>query len=57
MEQFSLEKYLKNPNRKIVTRNRREVRIVCTDANCKDGTILTLVRTDDSSDKFFCYNL
>lgn len=52
MEQFSLEKYLANPERKIVTRDRREVRIVCTNANCKDGTILALVRTDDSSDKF-----
>lgn len=31
MEQFSLEKYLKNPNRKIVTRGGKSVRIVCAD--------------------------
>lgn len=31
MEQFSLEKYLKNPNRKVITRDGRNVRIVCTD--------------------------
>lgn len=31
MEQFSLEKYLENPNRKVVTRDGRSVRIVCTD--------------------------
>ena len=36
MEQFSLEKYLENPNRKVVTRDGRKVRIICTDAkgNC-----------------------
>ena len=31
MEQFNLEKYLKNPYRKVVTRGGRAVRIVCTD--------------------------
>lgn len=31
MRQFDLDKYLKNPNRKIVTRDGRSVRIVCTD--------------------------
>lgn len=31
MEQFSLEKYMENPNRKVVTRDGRSVRIVCTD--------------------------
>lgn len=29
MEQFSLEKYLENPNRKVVTRDGRPARIVC----------------------------
>ena len=31
MEQFSLEKYLANPERKIVTRDGKRVRIICTD--------------------------
>ena len=31
MEQFSLEKYLANPSRKVVTRDGINVRIVCTD--------------------------
>lgn len=31
MEQFNLQTYLKNPNRGIVTRDGRNVRIVCTD--------------------------
>ena len=30
MEQFSLEKYLANPSRKIVTRDGRPVKIICT---------------------------
>ena len=32
MKPFSLEEYLKNPKRKVVTRNGRSARIICTDA-------------------------
>ena len=31
MEQFSLEKYLANPSRKVVTGDGRNARIICTD--------------------------
>ena len=31
MKPFSLEEYLKNPSRKVVTRDGRDVRIICTD--------------------------
>ena len=31
MKEFSLEEYLKNPERKVVTRDGRKVRIICTD--------------------------
>lgn len=41
MEQFSLEKYLENPKRKVVTRDGRDVRILCTDR--KDGTKYCIV--------------
>lgn len=34
MKQFSLEEYLKNPQRKIVTREGLPVRIICTDKIC-----------------------
>lgn len=30
MKQFNLEEYLKNPSRKVVTRNGKEVKIYCT---------------------------
>ena len=33
MKPFSLEEYLKNPKRKIVTRSGKDVRIICTDFN------------------------
>ena len=31
MKRFNLEEYLKNPSRKVVTRDGRDVRIICTD--------------------------
>ena len=31
MKEFNLDEYLKNPSQKVVTRDGREVRIVCTD--------------------------
>lgn len=33
MKQFDLQEYLTNPSRKVVTRNGRDVRILCIDAN------------------------
>ena len=33
MKKFDLQEYLTNPSRKIVTRDGRSVRILCTDAN------------------------
>lgn len=32
MKQFNLEEYLKNPNKKVITRDGRNARIICTDA-------------------------
>ena len=45
MEQFSLEEYLANPSRKVVTRNGRNVRIVCTDKRDLDFPIVALIET------------
>ena len=44
MEQFSLEKYLANPSRKVVTRDGRKVRILCTDREDLDFPIITLIK-------------
>ena len=32
MKQFNLEEYLKNPAKKVITRDSRNARIICTDA-------------------------
>jgi len=34
MKQFNLETYLNNPNKKVVTRDGRPVRIICTNREC-----------------------
>lgn len=47
MKQFSLEEYLKNPNRKVVTRDGRNVRIICTDAKLESIPILALAEQGD----------
>ena len=49
MEQFSLEKYLANPSRKVVTRNGRNVRIISTDMNSKNYPIVALVKLSDNT--------
>lgn len=54
MKQFNLEEYLKNPGRKIVTRNGEDVRIICTDRmhlfNNERYPIIALVKKPDGSE-------
>ena len=53
MKQFNLEEYLQNPSRKIVTRDGRNVRILCTNAK-GDYPIVALIATLDGSIEFVC---
>ena len=53
MRPFNLEEYLKNPSRKIVTRDGRNVRVLCTDAK-GDYPIVALIATLDGSIEFVC---
>ena len=46
MKQFSLVKYLNNPNRKVVTRAGRKVRIICTDREDSIYPIVALIKDD-----------
>lgn len=46
MKQFSLVKYLNNPNRKVVTRAGRKVRIICTDREDSIYPIIALIKDD-----------
>ena len=43
MKQFSLDEYLKNPSRKVVTREGKNVRIVCTDKKGNDYPVVALI--------------
>ena len=49
MKQFSLDEFKKNPSRKIVTRDRRAVRIICTDFQSKKP-IIGLVKIDENEE-------
>ena len=43
MKPFSIGEYLKNPNRDLITRDGRKVRIICTDRKDADYPIVVLV--------------
>ena len=46
MKEFNLDEYLKNPSQKVVTRDGREVRIICTDAK-NEFPIVALIFNDN----------
>ena len=46
MKAFSLEEYLKNPSMKVITRNGRKVRIICTDRRSENYPIVSLIETE-----------
>ena len=43
MEKFNLKEYLKNPSRRIVTRDGRNARIICTDKKGFEYPIVALI--------------
>ena len=47
MEKFSLDEYLKNPSRKVVTRDGCPVRILCTDKKSYNEQIVGLIMGDN----------
>lgn len=49
MKQFNLEEYLKNPTKKVITRDGNSVRILCTDAK-GNFPIIALVETYNGSE-------
>lgn len=55
MKQFSLDEYLKNPTRPIVTRDGRSVRIICTDKADRDFPVIALITTNQKSEEVFLY--
>ena len=57
MKQFNLEEYKKNPNRKVITRDGKSVRIVYTDMIGTDYPILVVCRVDATHDCYYSYTL
>ena len=55
MEQFSLEKYLANPSRKVVTRDGCPVRILCTDRISYNVEIVGLIMNDNGMESIFTW--
>ena len=56
MKQFNLEEYLSNPNRKIVTREGRNARIICTNKKDSDFPIVALVKNEYAEgERCMCY--
>lgn len=47
MKQFDLQEYLKNPNRKIITRDGKSARIICTNRLHEDYPVIALIRKKD----------
>lgn len=59
MKPFNLEEYLKNPERKVVTRDGRKARIICTDRKSHGGyyPIIALVKTDKGEEIVNSYTI
>ena len=55
MKAFSLKEYLKNPEKKVITRDGRNVRIRCTDRRGSEGLpIAALVETPTRDGEILC---
>ena len=52
MKQFDLKEYLANPSRKVVTRDGRDVRIICTDAKLAFCPIIALIEGDGGKSEY-----
>lgn len=59
MRRFDLEEYLDNPDIKVVTRDGREVRILCTDKKSHDDSdysVVALIPIRLGGEEIFTYN-
>ena len=53
MKEFNLTEYLKDPSQKVVTRDRREVRIICTDFKDQNKPIIALIKENEKEENVF----
>ena len=55
MEQFNIVEYEKNPNRKVITRDGRSVRILCTDQKGTEYSVIALCTMSKGSENCYSY--
>ena len=56
MKPFNLEEYLKNPKRKVITRDGRPVRIICTDkCDAFRELIIALIKCENGVENIHTY--
>ena len=55
MKQFNLEEYLANPSRNVVTRDGRNVRIICTDRKRLNYPIVALIENKPTEGESVLY--
>ena len=56
MKEFNLTEYLKNPSQKVVTRDGRDVRIICTDAKGDEPIVALLYNKNRDEENVYTYN-
>ena len=56
MKEFNLTEYLKNPSQKVVTRDGREVRIICTDAKGDEPIVALVYNNIREEENVYTYN-
>lgn len=56
MKEFNLEEYLKDPSQKVVTRDGRAVRIICTDAKNEEPIIVLVYNNNRDEENVYTYN-
>ena len=56
MEEFNLEEFKKNPSQKVVTRDGRSVRIICTDAKGDEPIIALVYNKIKDEENVYTYN-
>ena len=56
MKEFNLTEYLKNPSQKVVTRDGRAVRIICTDAKGDEPIVALIYNKNRDEENVYTYN-
>lgn len=56
MKEFNLEEYLNNPSQKVVTRDGRAVRIICTDAKGDEPIVALVYNKIREEENVYTYN-